>query len=189
MSATDDAAPPPPSPETAAPTDAATAETLELRQKLAAAEKSRDEFRDLAQRTMADFQNYKARALKDAQTARRFTVKEVVSGLLPAFDNLERALAAEGEAAVLREGVTLTLQAFIDGLGRLGVTRVVTKGAPFDPSCMEALARLESADHAEGAVISEWESGWRMPELMVRPARVSVAAAPKPAADAAPSGS
>ena len=48
---------------------------------------------------------------------------------------------------------------------------------------MEALARIESADHADGVVISEWESGWKMADLMVRPARVSVAVAPKPAAD------
>ena len=164
----------------------AAAEIADLRTKLAAADKARDEMRDLAQRTLADFQNFKARTSKDAQSARRFTVKETAAAVLPAFDNLERALLAEsggGETSSLHEGVRLTLQAFVEGLSKIGVHRVATAGVPFDPSCMEALARIESADHADGVVISEWESGWKMADLMVRPARVSVAVAPKPAAD------
>ncbi len=165
----------------------AAAELQDLKAKLAAADRARDEMRDLAQRTLADFQNFKARTSKDAQSARRFTVKETAAAVLPAFDNLERALLAEAgltEDSSLREGVKLTLQAFVDGLAKIGVVRVPTAGVPFDPACMEALARIESAEHADGAVISEWESGWKMADLMVRPARVSVAVAPKPAPDA-----
>jgi molecular chaperone GrpE len=159
------------------------AENAALAAKLAVAEKARDEMKDLAQRTLADFQNYKARALKDAQAARRFTVKESAAAVLPAFDNLERALDAGGDGAeaakALRDGVRLTLQTFSDGLGRIGVTRVTTRGAPFDPVSMEALARIETADQPEGSVVAEWESGWRLPDLVVRPARVSVAVRPK----------
>jgi molecular chaperone GrpE len=166
------------------------AEVAALQAKLAGAEKARDEMKDLAQRTLADFQNYKARALKEAQAARRFTIKETASAVLPAFDNLERALAAGGDGAdagaALRDGVKLTLQTFVDGLGRLGVARVNTQGAAFDPATMEALARFETPDHAEGSVVSEWESGWRLPDLVVRPARVSVAAAPKASAGGGP---
>jgi molecular chaperone GrpE len=166
---------------------AADAELATLREKLAAAEKARDDMKDLAQRTMADFQNFRARALKDAQSARRFAVKDALVAVLPAFDNLERALGAaeSGDLAALREGVGLTLRNFEDGLGRLGVARVKTEGTVFDPACMEALARLESEDAPEGSVLAEWESGWRMADLVVRHARVSVAAAKKPAAESA----
>lgn len=166
------------------------AEITALEARLAAAEKARDEMKDLAQRTLADFQNYKARALKDAQAGRRFAVKEAAAAFLPAFDNLERALAAGGEgadaAAALRDGVGLTLQTFVRGLGQIGVVRVETKGAAFDPAAMEALARIETTEAPEGVVVSEWESGWRLGDLVVRPARVGVAAAPRPAPDAAP---
>lgn len=172
--------------ENASASAAADPETAALKERLAAAEKARDEMKELAQRTMADFQNFRARALKDAQSARRFAVKDALVAVLPAFDNLERALGAaeSGDLAALREGVGLTLRNFEDGLGRLGVVRTATKGAAFDPASMEALARLESEDAPEGSVLAEWESGWRMADLIVRHARVSVAAAKKPAAEA-----
>ncbi|HYC76530.1 MAG TPA: nucleotide exchange factor GrpE [Planctomycetota bacterium] len=151
-----------------------------LRAKLAEAEAARDEMKNLAARTLADFQNYKARALKDAQASRRFAVKDAVLPLLPAVDNLERALAStsSGDAGALREGVAMTLRQLVDGFARLGVTRVPTAGAAFDPTSMEAVARVPAPDRREGSVVDEYESGWRMADLMVRPAKVSVAAPP-----------
>jgi molecular chaperone GrpE len=169
--------------ETPSADSAAGGAVAELEARLAKAEASLAEMTDAARRTMADFPNYKARASKDAAAARRFTIRDAAVNVLPAFDNLERALGAVesgGDALSLSEGVRLTLRTFVDGLGKLGVARIeAAPGTPFDPTCMEALARLESTDQPEGAVLSEWESGWRMGDLVVRPARVSVAAAPK----------
>jgi molecular chaperone GrpE (heat shock protein) len=113
--------------ETPSADSAAGGAVAELEARLAKAEASLAEMTDAARRTMADFQNYKARASKDAAAARRFTIRDAAVNVLPAFDNLERALGAVesgGDALSLSEGVRLTLRTFVDGLGKLGVARI-----------------------------------------------------------------
>ena len=141
----------------------------------------RDEYLALAQRTQADFENYRKRMTKETQAALDRGVKKVVGELLPALDNFERALAAaEAEEAGsehhLTKGIRLVQQELANALARVGVEPFSPKGEPFDPNEHEAMASQPSEDAESGTVIEVYQRGYRLNGQILRPARVVVAA-------------
>jgi len=141
----------------------------------------RDEYLALAQRTQADFENYRKRMAKETATAQDRGVKRVVSELLPALDNFERALAAaEAEEADeehhLTKGIRLVQQELAAALTRVGIETFSPKGEVFDPNQHEAMAQ-QPVDGAEpGTVVEVYQAGYKLNGNVVRPARVVVAA-------------
>jgi molecular chaperone GrpE len=136
-------------------------------------------------RERADLENLKRRAARERTETIKFANEQVLRDLLPVVDNLERAVEharAGGNGQPLVEGVTLVLKEFLAVLERHGVTRIEAKGAAFDPAAHEAMAQVESAEHAPNSVVEEHQRGYRLSERLLRPALVTVAKAP--AADA-----
>src|ERR671936_2711075 len=107
-------------------------------------ERERDEYLALAQRTQADFENYRKRAAKDAAAAGSRAKAGLVRELLPVLDNLERALATaaggNGDAGNMVEGVRLVYADLVGVLQRSGVEAFDPAGEPFDPALHEALS-------------------------------------------------
>jgi len=139
----------------------------------------RDQYLALAQRTQADFENFRKRAARDAQVAGERGTAKVVKELLPALDNLERALAAaeaqEGEDHHLTAGIRLVQKDLAAALERVGIEAFSPKGEVFDPNEHEAMAQLPSEDAESGTVIDVYQSGYRINGAVLRPARVVVA--------------
>jgi molecular chaperone GrpE len=138
----------------------------------------RDEFLDRLQRTMAEFQNFKHRVAREKLDIRRFAIADVVRSMIPAIDNLERAVVAGAspEADAVVAGVRMVVEQFHRVLGELGVKPIEASNAKFDPGSMEAVARVETADAEENTVVEVLEPGYRLDDLVIRPARVVVAA-------------
>jgi molecular chaperone GrpE len=139
-------------------------------------------------RTAADFDNFRKRARRDVDDARRSGREDLLKELLPVFDNLERAVQSAQRATEVKpvvEGLTMVLRQFVDAVGRAGITKVPTVGAAFDPSVHEAIQQVETDDHSPGTVVSEIQPGYLQGERLVRAAMVIVAK-PK-SADAVPS--
>src|SRR5262249_8402628 len=112
-----------------------------LKARLQTTERQRDEYLDLAKQVRADFENYQKRAARDLATERRFAQTPLAGDLLPALDNLERALAAAkqaGDGGPLAQGVAMVEAQLLDALRRHGVTRIEAKGKPFDPNLHQA---------------------------------------------------
>ena len=140
---------------------------------LASAERQRDEYLELAQRTQADFENYRKRAAREAAAAGERAKSGLVRELLPIVDNLERALAsAEAGEQHLAEGVRLVHAELIAVLERNGVEQFNPSGDRFDPSEHEALSVRE--DGEPGLVLDVVEKGYRANGTVLRPARVVV---------------
>jgi molecular chaperone GrpE len=149
----------------------------ELRRRAA----ERDEYLALAQRTQADFENYRKRMAKEAQVARDRGVRQVVGELLPALDNFERALAAaEAEEADdehhLTKGIRLVQQELVAALQRVGIEPFSPKGETFDPNEHEAMAQHPVDGAESGTVVEVYQAGYKLNGAVVRPARVVVAA-------------
>jgi len=144
---------------------------------LAEAERQRDEYLALAQRTQADFENFRRRAVRDAAAAGARAKAGLVRELLPAVDNLERALAASDHADDgFARGVQMVHGELIGALGRNGVAVFEPEGEPFDPTVHEAIS-TQAADGTEpGVVLDVVEKGYRLDETVLRPARVVVSA-------------
>lgn len=152
----------------------------ELRRRLEKAEQERDEYLALARQGRADFENYQKRAQRDLATERRYAQLPLAGDLLPALDNLERALDAArqaGDDGPLARGVALVQTQLLDALRRHGVSRVEAQGQPFDPNRHEAVMQQPSAEVPPQTVLQVLENGYLLHERVLRPARVIVSAA------------
>ncbi len=143
---------------------------------LVATAAQRDEYLALAQRTQADFENYRKRVARESAAAAERGVAKLAKELLPALDNLDRALEAAAEQDPLLEGVRLVRSELSAALARVGIESFDPAGEPFDPTHHEAMAQhpVEGAD--SGTVVEVYQPGYRLNGTVIRPARVVVAA-------------
>ena len=155
---------------------------------LSAKARQADDYLALAQRTKADFENYRKRAAREAAAAQERGVAKLARELLPAVDNLYRALAAigsadpvgEGQAATngdgtLASGIKLVQADVIAALARVGIEPFSPVGEPFDPQYHEAVAQQAFEGAEPGTVVEVYQRGYRIGESVLRPARVLVA--------------
>jgi molecular chaperone GrpE len=160
--------------EGAAIEDAAVEET---ESELDVAVRERGEYLELAQRTQADFENFRKRASRDTAVAGERARSGIVKELLPILDNLERALAsANPEESHLAGGVQLVHSELVGVLARNGVEQFDPKGDKFDPTDHEALTVRPEEGTEPGFVIETIEKGYRVGDTVLRPARVVVSA-------------
>ncbi len=161
-------------------------EIARLRQELSEKEVEAAACRDQFLRERAELENFKRRSRRDQAESLRFACEPLIRDLLPAVDNLERAVqhaAGGGNGAPLVEGVTLVLKSLEDTLRRHGVTIVdAAPGEVFDPTRHEALARVEM-DGEPNRIVNQHERGAFLHDRLLRPAKVVVSCA-RPAADA-----
>jgi molecular chaperone GrpE len=142
---------------------------------VAEAEDERDKYLALAQRTQADFENYRKRMARENAAAKDRGVASVAKELLPALDHLEHALkAATGHEDVVK-GFALVHDEILNALGRVGIEAFSPQGQPFDPNEHEAMAAHPSEDAKSGTVIEVYQRGYRLNGQVLRPARVVVA--------------
>ena len=144
--------------------------------RLAALEGERDEYLDLLQRTKADFENYRKRALRDQERLVAHAHERLVRELLPILDDLERALEAaeRHEEAALVDGVKLVQKSLRKALEKEGLAEIETDG-PFDPHVHEAMLTQPGNGADSGSVLEVVQRGYRLGDKVVRPARVIVA--------------
>jgi molecular chaperone GrpE len=136
----------------------------------------RDEYLALAQRTQADFENYRKRVARESALALQRGVAKLAKELLPALDNLDRALEAAATDDPLLDGVRLVRAELSAGLGRLGIESFGAAGDTFDPVEHEAVAQQPVEGAPSGSVVEVYQPGYRLGASVIRPARVLVAA-------------
>ena len=142
-------------------------------------ERERDEYLALAQRTQADFENFRKRAAREAAASADRGTSRLAKELLPALDHLELALQASEQdpaAAELTKGVRLVQDEIAKALGRAGIQAYSPQGERFDPEQHEAMAQLPSEGAESGTVVEVYQQGYRLNGSVLRPARVVVAA-------------
>ena len=171
--------------EGGAPPDIGAAPPATPEDRIAALQAERDEIKDRMLRIAADFENSKKRARKELSDGEARVRETVLKDILDVVDNLERATAAYTETAAvdgaaILKGVNLVLRLFQSKLERYGVKPFEAKGQPFDPRVHEAISQTTTAEVPAGSVASELQKGYRIGDKLLRPAIVSVAAAPKP---------
>jgi molecular chaperone GrpE len=161
-------------------------------EELAAKAQKADEYLELAQRTRADFENYRKRAAREAAVAQERGITKLAKELLPAVDNLDRAVEAAAQAnvsgdgqaaatqdngtATLVSGIRLVYEDVIAALARAGIERFSPEGERFDPQLHEAVAQVPVEGAESGTVVEVYQRGYRLGDVVIRPARVVVAA-------------
>lgn len=154
-------------------------------EELAAKAEKADAYLELAQRTKADFENYRKRATREAAAAQERGIAKLAKELLPAVDNLDRALEAakttdgapqDNGTATLVSGIKLVHDDVIAALARAGIEGFSPEGEQFDPQMHEAIAQTPVEGAEPGTVVEVYQRGYRLGEVVIRPARVVVAA-------------
>ena len=136
----------------------------------------RDEYLALAQRTQADFENYRKRVARDGAVAEGRGLSRLARELLPALDNLDRALGHADEAdPALVEGLLLVQRELLGALERVGIESYGAPGEQFDPEVHEAVAQQPFEGRRPGEIVELYQSGYRLAGGVIRPARVLVA--------------
>jgi molecular chaperone GrpE len=140
---------------------------------LVAKANQRDEYLSLAQRTQADFENYRKRVARDVGAAEQRGISKLAKEMLPSLDSLEIALAHLPEESV--KGVQLVQQELLGALTRVGIEAFSPIGEPFDPNEHEAMAKHAVEGVDSGKVAEVYQRGYRVNGTILRPARVVVA--------------
>ncbi len=144
-----------------------------------ALQRERDDLHDRLLRVTAEFDNERKRTDRERRELSDAIAADVARDLLPALDDLERALAAPpgpGDAT-LRAGVELSHRQLVESLRRRGITTFDAVGQLFDPSWHEALASEPAAGRRDGEITAEVRRGYRVGSRLLRPALVQVAKA------------
>lgn len=129
----------------------------------------------------ADYQNYRKRVVKDLSEARLCGTAGTLEPFLTVFDFLGMAKnAAEKSDNIesIRQGLNMIIGEFHKAFDELGVKKIATVGADFDPKYHEAAAHEPSDEVPEGKIIREWSGGFKLGERLLRPARVVVSSGP-----------
>jgi len=139
-----------------------------------------DEYLALAQRTQADFENFRKRMAREVRSAEARGMGRLARELLPALDNLDRAIAAveasdDEDEHHLTKGIRLVQSELSSALARTGIEAYAAKGERFDPVHHEAVAQAPVEGAEPGSIVEVLQSGYRLNELVLRPARVIVA--------------
>jgi len=125
-----------------------------------------DEWKDKCLRAYADYHNLVRRTERDREEAQKFAGEVIVGKLLPVLDNFERA-----QTHLNDEGLRIALKEFSAVLISLGVEKIETDDAHFDPYTMDCVDVVEGTPET---VVTTIESGYTMHGKVIRPAKVTV---------------
>lgn len=132
-----------------------------------------DAMRALAQRTQADFENYRKRNADLVKRAREGGMTDVVLEILPVVDNLERAIPLISDESA-REGVEKIAKQFTAALTKLGVAEIEADGQPFNPDLHNAVFAEETEGVEPDMVTAVLQKGYTMDGKVIRYAMVKV---------------
>lgn len=145
---------------------------------LTVAQKQVEELKDKYLRSVAEFDNYRKRTMKEKTELLLNGAEKTVTAILPVLDDMERALAnAEktDDAEALKEGMQLIFQKFEKVLGSLGVSKIETADADFDTDVHEAVAMVPGmGDDKKGKVLDCVQTGYKLNDKVIRHAKVAV---------------
>lgn len=153
----------------------ATAENFE--EKIASLEKQLNEYKEIALRKAAEFENYKRRTENDQLNLIKYAAESLIVKLLPTIDDLERSLAhmtEETDVEKIKEGIQLIYNKFLKTLEDQGVKKIEAVGKPFDVEFHEALMQKPDDSVPPHTVLDELETGYMYKDRVIRHSKVIV---------------
>lgn len=136
------------------------------------------ELKDKYLRSIAEFDNYRKRTLKEKAELILNGGEKTIAAILPVLDDMERALASgekTDDPKVLREGMELIYSKFQKALESLGVKKIETEDADFDTDVHEAVAMVPGmGDDKKGKVLDCIQTGYKLNDKVIRHAKVAV---------------
>lgn len=142
------------------------------------AEKKAAEYLDRYQRTLAEFDNFRKRTIKEKASMYDDGMSDAVEKLLPIIDNFERAVnsvSEEDKQTALFKGLEMVYKQFCDVLSTLSVEEIEAEGKPFDPNFHNAVMHIEDENFGENEIAAVLQKGYKYKDKVIRPSMVQVA--------------
>lgn len=136
-----------------------------------------DENEEKYLRLYAEFENYKRRIQKENEINKTYQAQRVLTDILPAIDNIERALQIEGDDETfksLQKGVQMVHESLINALKDNGLEVIKTEGEAFDPNIHQAVVQDDNPDFKSGEITQELQKGYKLKDRVLRPSMVKV---------------
>lgn len=158
------------------PENSENSEALEEKDPLEVAQEENEKLRDQLLRTIAEFENYKKRTLKEKTELILNGSEKTITAILPVLDDFERAIADKNEdATAIKEGMELIFHKFTKTLEGLGVKKIETDDADFDVDFHDAIAMVPGmGDDKKGKIIDCVQTGYTLNDKVIRHAKVAV---------------
>lgn len=132
-----------------------------------------DSIKDRLLRTVAEYDNYRKRSIKEKENIYIDACEDVLKEMLPVLDNLERALSVEGNAEDLKKGIEMTVKQFNNSLEKLGVEEVDATGE-FDPNLHNAVMHAEDESLGKNQIAEVFQKGYKKGSKVLRYSMVKV---------------
>lgn len=130
--------------------------------------------RDKLMRLDKEYENHRNRSAKEKEEIYDNAVVDTLKEIVPAIDNLERAVCAVGDEGALRTGVEMTLKSLLDSLAKLGVEEIPTNEG-FDPNVHQAIMHVQDDAFGENEVVEVFQKGYKKESKVLRYSMVKVA--------------
>ncbi|MBQ0005048.1 MAG: nucleotide exchange factor GrpE [Clostridiales bacterium] len=157
--------------------EAAEEKTEDVSENTAAEEENEEKDNEKYMRLLAEFQNFKKRAVKEKSDIHAYANEKIVGELLPVLDNFERALDADAasDPEAYAKGMSLIFEQMMTALVKAGLEEIEALGTEFDPNKHSAVMTQASAQYESGHVSTVLQKGYTLNKKVIRPAMVAVA--------------
>nr|WP_285847955.1 MULTISPECIES: nucleotide exchange factor GrpE [unclassified Mesobacillus] len=148
-----------------------------MEQKIAELEGKLEEADNRYLRLQADFDNFRRRSRIELEASAKYRAQNIITDLLPAIDNFERALKMDvdnEQAKSLKQGVEMVYRSLLDALKNEGVEVIDAVGKEFDPHLHQAVMQAEDENYGPNIVVEEFQKGYILKDRIIRPAMVKV---------------
>ena len=137
----------------------------------------KDEYEDKLMRLAAEYDNFRKRTIKERDMIAANSVSDAVTHLLPAMDNLSRAIAAlEGEEdSPAKQGFVLIARQLDEAFANIGIEKIPAVGSQFDPNLHNAVMHVDDDSVGDNVIVEELMPGYKYKEKIIRHSMVKVA--------------
>ena len=135
------------------------------------------ELKEKLLRNAAELENFKRRTTEERQREAKYRAQAVVTNIIPALDNFERAIAtapSDEQTQTFLAGINMIHTQLIEALAQEGVEAIASADVAFDPTVHQAVMQEAVSGVEAGMVIAELQKGYKLKDRVIRPAMVKV---------------
>lgn len=138
-------------------------------------EKKYNDVNEKYMRTLAEYDNYRKRTIKEKESIYPEAKAVVVEKFLPIMDNFQRAIDSAENKDGFYEGVVMLKKQMDEVLTALGVEEIKSVGEEFNPEFHNAVMHIDDEEQGENVIVEEFQKGYKIGDRVIRHSMVKVA--------------
>ncbi|AEB76508.1 heat shock protein GrpE [Clostridium botulinum] len=149
-------------------------ENIELKSENKKLQNELKALQDRLSRINSEYENFRNRTEREKKEIYNDSCSDVLKHILPVFDNLERAMIAEGSEEDLKKGIEITMKQFERSFEKLEIEELPSEGE-FDPNYHNAIMHIEDDNYGKNQVVEVFQKGFKRKDKVLRFSMVKVA--------------